>query len=436
MPRRRLLLRRPLRRRRPWKRRQGPMPEDDGGLIRTTRWLVKRFGTYYQGTDLRLPPRYTRREWAFLYFDKSFMIRHLAFRTRPKIEDYVRTHVPRHVYYSTAYYEDPSARTMVEKGWQGATLIFDLDADHLEGASQMEYGEMLAEVKKEFVKLVDRWLIDKLGYDAGDIGIVFSGGRGYHAHVEDKRVWELNAFERREVVDLVTGKADLSNFLVKEPFHSGTRMDGKGYSSRTPKLPDPAFGDWRGDLAKATLKFFSEIDATVKEGRREEAIMRLAEIAEMGEEEASGFLDLLEQPDDADRRRIDRLLQDRRIDLQQGIGEKFWQRIAEKLFVQMAGEADEPVTADTKRLIRLPSSLHGKSGFRVVELTRDELDHFDPLTDSLAFGSEPVEVEAHQDMDFQLGGEAHVLSAGKRTTLPEHAAVFACLRGWAQIPGA
>ena len=34
------------------------------------------------------------------------------------------------------------------------------------------------------------------------------------------------------------------------------------------------------------------------------------------------------------------------------------------------GETDEPVTADVKRLIRLPGSLHGKSGLKVVTLTR------------------------------------------------------------------
>ena len=75
-----------------------PIPEDDGGLVRTTRWLTKRFGRYYQGTKLELPRRYTKREWAFLYFDKSFMNRHLGFDGRSKIEDYVRTHVPRHAY--------------------------------------------------------------------------------------------------------------------------------------------------------------------------------------------------------------------------------------------------------------------------------------------------------------------------------------------------
>lgn len=412
------------------------MPEEDSGLVRTTRWLTQRFGGYYAATRVHLPRRYTRREWAFLFFDKSFMVRHLGFDTRSQVEGYLRREVPRHAYYSTAYYEDPGARTMVEKGWQGATLVFDLDADHLEGASKMEYGDMLAAVKDEFVKLIDRWLLDKLGFDLEDMGITFSGGRGYHAHIEDPRVLELNAYERREVVDLITGKANLDDYLERRTFHSGVRKDGGGYKSQTIVMPDPERGDWKGDLTRVTLDLFSALDADLKADRRGEVVDRLAELTEMGRDEAREFLALLEQPDDAGRRRMDRILKERRIDLQQGMGAAFWRRIHEKLFVQMKGEADEPVTADTKRLIRLPTSLHGKTGFRVVELTREELDDFDPLRDALAFGSDPVEVEALTDATFDLGGETHSLEKGGAVTLPEHAAVFACLRGMAQLPAA
>jgi len=409
------------------------MPEgDDSALIRTSRWLGQRFGTYYSTVKLHLPPRYTRREWAFLYFDRSFMVRHLGFERRSQIQDYVRQEMPRHVYYSTAYYEDPGARTMNEKGWQGATLVFDLDADHLEGAHEMEYGQMLEAVKVEFIKLVDRWLIGKLGFDERDVGIAFSGGRGYHAHIEDPRVLELNAFERREVIDLVTGKADVDQFLEKKAFHSGTRMDGRGYAQNTLRMPDPARGDWKGDLTRETLAFFQELDAMQADGREEEAVARLATLGEVDEDKAGDLLHLLVDGEPG-QRRLDRMASDQIIDLRQGIGERFWERIAGKLFVQMAGEADEPVTADTKRLIRLPTSLHGKTGFRVLELTRDQLDDFDPLVDTLAFGDDPVEVMGLVDQTFDLGGAEHALSAERRTTLPEYAAVFACLRGRAQI---
>jgi DNA primase small subunit len=411
------------------------MPEgDDSDVIRTSRWLARRFGTYYSSVKLHLPPRYTRREYAFLFFDKSFMIRHLGFDRRSQIQSYFRQEVPRHAYYSTAYYEDPGARTMNEKGWQGATLIFDLDADHLEGAHEMEYGEMLSEVKREFIKLVDVWLIRKLGFEYEDISIVFSGGRGYHVHINDTRLLEFNAFERREIVDLVTGKANFEHFLDKKTFHSGTRMDGRGYSSKTHILPDPNIGNWKGDISRETLRFFKDLDILMKDDMKDQAAEALSLVTDMDNNESLTFLEFLEQPDKAGNRRMDRLLHNRIIDFQKGLGPSFWEKIAGSLFVRLAGEADEPVTADTKRLIRLPTSLHGKTGFRVLELTRDQLDDFDPLMDTLAFGDEPIEVMGLVDETFDLGGKEHSLASEKRTSLPEYAAVFACLRGMAQIP--
>jgi DNA primase small subunit len=281
---------------------------------------------------------------------------------------------------------------------------------------------------------VDRWLIGKLGFDERDVGIAFSGGRGYHAHIEDPRVLELNAFERREIVDLVTGKADPTDFLEKQAFHSGMRQDGRGYSRHTLRMPDPERGDWKGDLSRETLAFFQDLDNMGSEGREDEAVALLASMGEVEQDEARELLHMLVEGEPG-QRRLDRMVSDQRIDLQEGLGERFWERIAGKLFVRMAGEADEPVTSDTKRLIRLPTSLHGKTGFRVVELTRDQLDDFDPLVDALAFGNDPVEVEGLVDETFGLGGEEHSLSKERMTAMPEYAAVFACLRGMARLQG-
>ncbi len=406
---------------------------NEEALLRTSRWLVQRFGQYYSGIKLHLPFRYTRREWAFLFFDKSFMIRHIGFERRSQIQEYIRKEVPRHAYYSTAYYEDPDASTMNEKGWQGATLVFDLDADHLEGAHDMEYGEMLQAVKKEFVKLVDRWLIGKLGFDERDVGISFSGGRGYHAHIEDPTVLDFNAFERREIVDLVTGKADTDKFLVEEPFHAGTRQDGRSYTRKTYRLPDPTIGNWKGDLSRATIRYFQNLDIMISKEMEDQAVDLVHMATGKDIDESKEFIEYLWHKDSNGKRRIDRLFNDLRLDFGEDLTKHFWNTITKYLYVDLAGEADEPVTADTKRLIRLPTSLHGKTGFRVVELHRDQLDGFDPLVDALAFGEDPVEVVGLVEDTFRLGGTEHALATERRSTLPEYAAVFACLRGMAQI---
>ena len=93
---------------------------------------------------------------------------------------------------------------MKEKLWQGSDLIFDLDADHLRNAPK-SYGEMLELVKKETIKLLG-FLTADFGFSEKIVSIVFSGGRGYHIHVRDPRIFTLGGDERREIVDYLTGR--------------------------------------------------------------------------------------------------------------------------------------------------------------------------------------------------------------------------------------
>ena len=169
-----------------------------------SRFLLKSFRKYYKDNPIIMPSRFGRREFGFMFFDRNFVQRHMGF-TRPEdINRFMVTQVPSHSYYSTAYYRKPDAPTMEEKMWLGADLIFDLDADHLVGADKMSYAEMLEQIKKEMINLVDSFLLGDLGFSDDQVSIVFSGGRGYHAHIELNDVVGLGTHERREIVDYVT----------------------------------------------------------------------------------------------------------------------------------------------------------------------------------------------------------------------------------------
>src|SRR6058998_815974 len=72
-----------------------------------------------------------QREYGFLMFKEKFMVRHRGFKTAESLLTATRDLAPKHIYYSTAYYQQPTA-SMEEKGWLGADLVFDIDADHLE----------------------------------------------------------------------------------------------------------------------------------------------------------------------------------------------------------------------------------------------------------------------------------------------------------------
>jgi DNA primase small subunit len=103
-----------------------------------------------------------------------------------------------------------------------------------------------------------------------------------------------------------------------------------------------------------------------------------------------------------------------------------------KRLLSRAALADEPVTTDTKRLIRLPTSLHGGSGMRVQPLELRELHAFDPLTDAVVFGTRDVRVDCRLSLKMPMLGSTYELQKGINT-VPEAVAVFLCCRGMAEI---
>jgi DNA primase small subunit len=98
---------------------------------------------------------------------------------------------------------------------------------------------------------------------------------------------------------------------------------------------------------------------------------------------------------------------------------------------QMAACVDEPVTADIKRLIRLPGSLHGKSGMKVTALRIEELEKFEPLNDAVVFGDKSVKIKAIKPFAVQMKGKDIVVEEGLQE-VPEYAAVYLICRGVAE----
>lgn len=96
----------------------------------------------------------------------------------------------------------------------------------------------------------------------------------------------------------------------------------------------------------------------------------------------------------------------------------------EDMAYRLSGEVDEPVTADIKRLIRLPGSVHGKSGLRVTPITRQELSDFDPLQMAVPdeYSDDPVKITMRKPATLDMKGESFTLEG--ETEVPEFAAVF------------
>lgn len=233
---------------------------------RTKQYLRKRFGDYYQNSELTLPPELTKREWGFIFFDELpeiVMRRHKAFSSKDEAAEYIRSMTPAHVYHSAAYYKFPGAGTMKEKQWECADLIFDLDADHLP-VKPKSYAEMLFNVKVETFKLLD-FLLEDFGFSENSISIVFSGGRGYHIHVRDPKVLTLESSERREIVDYVSGIGLGLEFLFKPEkyivYYSGKFKKTELESSRKISSFDDVSGGfgWGKRISEYLISYLDEL---------------------------------------------------------------------------------------------------------------------------------------------------------------------------------
>jgi len=373
----------------------------------TLEFVKQQFTEYYRRSRITVPPGLEQREWGFIFLDpdpqKTAMRRHMAFGTRGEVAEYLRTLVPAHAFHSAAYYMAPAASTMGEKGWTGADLIFDLDADHL---MRGPYDRMLSRVKEETEKLL-AMLTGELGFHRKDLHLVFSGGRGYHIHIRDLSVRGWGSQERRELVDYVCG----------------TGLDPRAILRRG--IPAP--GGWRGRYMRAVREYLMWLGGQ----GREEAMAHLTSFEGVGKEGATRLMEDLDRAiASLDAGDPGPLLQHRAFRTIAAAGSG---RLTD-LVKEQAALADEPVTTDTKRLIRLPTSLHGGSGFRVTPLDLPELPDFDPLVDAVVFGDRKVRVELAVKVTMPLMGSTYALEKGP-ATVPEALAVFLCCRGIAEIAG-
>ena len=383
-----------------------------------SRFMLKAFKKYYRTESAILPDRFARREFGFMFFDKNFVQRHLSFSSPEELHRYMQGNVPAHSYYSTSYYRKPNEPVMEDKQWLGAELIFDLDADHLDGAKEMTYAQMILQIRSEMINLVDSFLLGDLGFSEDQVHITFSGGRGYHAHVRTPDVMELGTHERRELVDYITGSGlNIDWVFPINRVATSKVVTGNGVRTNVAKdrlIPPADAGGWkkrmRGGLMDVVNVF---CDCDMKEIKREYPSIKKSDgksIAKAQEELRKARGVLFEKNNMAM--------------LSTSVQNMLMKVMKEDVAYRLSGEVDEPVTADIKRLIRLPGSVHGKSGLRVTPITREQLTDFDPLQMAVpdVYSDDPVKITMRKPADLDMKGEHFSLKG--ETEVPEFAAVF------------
>jgi DNA primase small subunit len=212
------------------------------------------------------------------------MVRHLSFKSKGEALAEILKQSPSSVYCSNARYESPS-RPIEEKGWLGAELIFDIDATDIPtackkghdlwycekchasgklprpqkctkcGGPAVEYHgkcEVCLDSAKDHAMRVIGFLVDDFGVDREVIRLYFSGNRGYHLHVFDKRFDLLNPQARGEIAEYVRGSSlplpqSLASTLRRRP-PGGPQ--GVGWTRRITGYVDERRPTYGGTLQK------------------------------------------------------------------------------------------------------------------------------------------------------------------------------------------
>jgi len=387
--------------------------------------IKQKFQQFYleRNRTLFSPPAASQREYGFLLFKGKFMVRHRTFKNPETLLTAIRDLSPAHVYFSTAYYQDPTA-SMDQKGWLGADLVFDIDADHLDTPCKIMHDNWkcktcstvgkgsapkicpkckndrveietwlcdrcLQEAKEETIHLLEMIFSDLQMGDA-NVSVYFSGHRGYHVHLHSEDFRMLREEQRREIVDYLLGEQLDPSLQGMEDVPEGGVLILKG-----PQWGEPG---WRGRMVRGIYEVLT------KEG--ENLGLNQAQLKVINAWDKANFFT---KPFWSSLK---------------GINAGTWKSIVQRAVRETAAKIDSVVTSDVHRLIRLPGTLNGHTGLLGVNVPLERLDEFDPFIESIAFPKGQVKITVKDSPEFRIGSQNFGPFHDEKIELPTAAAML------------
>jgi len=257
--------------------------------------------------------------------------RYNQFITVEQLADFLRNRAPYAAYASVALYEQPSMR----KGWLKSELVFDVDAKDLPLRTCDCSGQNICEHCLDQARMVAIQLAETMrtDLDMRNIYFVYSG-RGFHVRVTDEAVMTLEQTERAQLVEYITGSVIPTDVTMVLGY---SRIFRDRIARTFERLDEQRLLQVQGmrkALAKKLVEEKEKVLASIRNGRLKDL---------------EGF---------------------------EGLGPKTFRQLLEFLTRLNLEFTDGKVTIDTKRILRLPSSLHSGVSMRCM-VVRD-MEHFSP----------------------------------------------------------
>lgn len=371
-------------------------------------FLKKVFSAYYQNNFIDSVPDIQFREFGFGIFKKKIANRNLAFSSADEMNSFLRTNNPMFFSYSNAYYKFPARTPMQDKQLFKADIIYEFDADelglHVPEINGIQWFDLshLNEAKNQVFRLLD-FLEKDFNFSTDGLSINFSGKAGFHIHLRGKEIQALNKKARIELVDYLTAQ-NLDYVNLGFDLEALSCPFGKGL--------------WQKRILLGIKNFFEK-------SPKEISLL-------------TGF-----QP-----RKISSLTKDKKAienALEKGVlmpldGRKsaeFWRKVLDFAVSSQKIPIDRQTSIDMHKIIRVPQTLHGDTGFVAKSLSVDELKKFNPFDDAVVFdekfakqfGLEKVRVLVSSAPNFSLLGQSFGPFENSVEELPLFAAVYLIGRG-------
>jgi DNA primase small subunit len=249
------------------------------------------------------------------------------------------------------------------------------------------------------MKLLDM-LMEDFGFSDKELRVFFSGHRGYHVHVENEAVRNLDSAARKEIADYVCGLGlENPSFALNE--------------KRSKKL-NVSYPGWQGRIARGIHDFALKAKA--------EDYRNIGLKANVAEAFAKSRIVVLKNVSESDT-----------WESVKGVGPETWKKIVERFTLSQSASVDTVVTTDTHRLIRLGSTLHGKTGMKKTEFPITTIEDFDPFKSAIAFKKGTATVLVSDAPEFRLGDQTFGPYRNQRIELPTAAAILLVCRKRAEV---
>jgi DNA primase small subunit len=394
-------------------------------------FLKKQFKNFYQANKINSVSDVASREFGYGVYKRKIANRNIAFNNVESMNRFLREENPLYFSYSNAYYKYPDRRPMSAKELIKADIIYEFDADDLPtecrerhdswkcsagheglgapelcpecGASvlveQWFCDECLGAAKKQTFRLLD-FLENDFGFTE-NISINFSGKAGYHIHLRDESLHSLTRRARIELVDYLTG--------------SGIFFGNIGYNLSSAQLSCPTGkGLWPKRLNEGIRRIFEDDPKRIS-AITGAPIRKVKNIFEAKDE----FLKAMDKG-------ILFPIQGRK-------SKEFWEKILYEIIEKEKLPIDRQTSVDLNKIIRVPETLHGETGFVAKIVSLEKLKEFNPFNDAVVFGDELVRVQISKTPEFTIKNTKFGPFDNSTENLPLFCAIYLLGKGVAKL---